>query len=65
MKKREITTWLARRTRLPRAAAADRLDQVVHDLLTRLRRGQSVPLPGIGVLKRGRSGSITLTPEGS
>jgi nucleoid DNA-binding protein len=65
MRKREITTRLARRTRLPRAAAADKLDQVVHDLLTRLRRGQSVPLPGIGILKRDRSGAITLTPEES
>lgn len=48
MKKDELTATLAKQERLSHAAAADQLDRVVHDILSRLRRGETAPLPGLG-----------------
>jgi nucleoid DNA-binding protein len=48
MKKADLTKRLAKETRLSRAAAADQLDRVVHELVTRLRKGQKANLPGLG-----------------
>ena len=50
MKKTEIARFLARRSRLSTAAAADQLDRIVHDILTQLRKGKPVSLPGLGKL---------------
>jgi len=44
---------MARQSKVSRAAAADELDRVVHDILRSLRRGVPVKLPGLGVFKPG------------
>ncbi|HLJ47658.1 MAG TPA: HU family DNA-binding protein [Bryobacteraceae bacterium] len=48
MKKRDITKQLARSARLTQAEAADEVDRVVSELVRRVRKGQSVSLPGFG-----------------
>ena len=55
MKKNELAGRLARRTGLSRAAAADRLDGVVHDILTSLRQGHAAQLPGLGTFLPGHT----------
>ncbi len=50
MKQEELVRTLARETHQSTSAARDQLDGVVHDILTRLRRGEPVELPGIGRL---------------
>jgi nucleoid DNA-binding protein len=54
MKKSALTQKLARRAHVAPAEAADALDNVVHDVLRRLRAGNSVTWPGLG----------TFSPEG-
>ena len=51
MRKRGLAGKLARSTRLTQAEAADWLDKAVSEILLRLKQGQAVDLPGIGVLK--------------
>lgn len=53
MKKNGLAVQLARQTGVSKAAAADQLDQVVHNILTNLRRGQSAALPGLGTFLPG------------
>ncbi|HTM49886.1 MAG TPA: HU family DNA-binding protein [Bryobacteraceae bacterium] len=48
MNKSDLATRLARRTRLSKAEAADQLDRVIHQIVTRLRQGQPAALPGLG-----------------
>jgi nucleoid DNA-binding protein len=58
MKKQDITLRIARQSGLSRAAAADRVDGVVHQILANLRCGRKTSLPGLGTFsqdKRGRS----------
>jgi len=50
MKRGELARKLAKEVGLPQAIAQDRIDQLVHRILTRLQRGQRVELPGIGKL---------------
>ena len=50
MKQEELVRTLARETHQSASAARDQLDWVVHDIVTRLRRGELVELPGIGRL---------------
>lgn len=45
---------MARQTRVSRAAAQDRVDEVVHRILKRLRTGRTVALSGIGKLKKNK-----------
>ncbi|HSW50750.1 MAG TPA: HU family DNA-binding protein [Bryobacteraceae bacterium] len=54
MKKQDITERLARKARLPRAVAADRLDRLIHDILAELKRGHPVSLPGLGTFTPGK-----------
>ena len=54
MKKQDITERLARKARLSHAAAADRLDRLIHDILAELKRGNPVSLPGLGTFTPGR-----------
>jgi nucleoid DNA-binding protein len=56
MKKTEIARRMAKRIRQTPAAAADRLDNIVHDILTNLRQGQTATLPGLGTLKPDAAG---------
>jgi nucleoid DNA-binding protein len=48
MKKPEIAKGLAEASGLTEAEAADRLDRVVQEIVAKLRRGESAPLPGLG-----------------
>ena len=48
MNKDDLATRIARQSGVSRATAADRLDQVIHDILSKLRRGEAAPLPGLG-----------------
>ena len=48
MKKRELATLLARQVGLSKAEAADRLDHVVSQIISNLKKGQSAQLPGLG-----------------
>lgn len=59
MKRKQLARELARRTGVPEAEARDRVDQAVHEILQRLKRGKPVSLPGIGKLvsKPARGGS--------
>jgi hypothetical protein len=50
MRKRELSEQLARESHLSKAKDADRLDRVIHDLVQRLRKGETVTMPGLGPL---------------
>ena len=54
MKKQDLATRLARKSRTSTAAAADRLDSIIHDIIAELKRGKPVPLPGFGTFKPGK-----------
>ncbi|HEY1339680.1 MAG TPA: HU family DNA-binding protein [Bryobacteraceae bacterium] len=64
MKKPEIAKRLARHSGVSQGEAADRLDRVVRDILSRIRRGQEAPLPGLGRFRQGPDGTITFEREG-
>jgi len=53
MKKEQVARRLARESHVSPAAAADQLDRIVSDLLTRVRRGQAASLPGLGTFQSG------------
>jgi nucleoid DNA-binding protein len=50
VKKDELALELARSTGIPTAEAADKIDDVVHDILKKLRKGKPATLPGLGKL---------------
>ena len=50
MKRKQLARVLARTERMPAAAAQDQIDQLVHDILRKLRAGKPVTLPGVGRL---------------
>ena len=50
MKRDELARALARERHLSRAAARDRVDELVHKILKSLRKGEPVELPGVGRL---------------
>ena len=50
MKREEIAETLAQQNDLSSAAARDEVDEVVHNILKKLRKGQTVKLPGVGKL---------------
>jgi hypothetical protein len=53
MKKEQLAKQLAKESNISNAAAADQLDQIVSDLLARVRKGQSASLPGLGTFHPG------------
>jgi nucleoid DNA-binding protein len=63
MRKRDIARQLARRARVSQAEAADRLDLIVHRILSDLRRGRESALPGLGKFRHGRGGRVVFEPE--
>jgi len=63
MKKNDLARRLARETSLSKAAAADELDRIVHDILKNLRKGQPAVLPGLGTLTLGRKGVFRFAPQ--
>jgi nucleoid DNA-binding protein len=54
MKKPQIAKRLAKRSGVSRAEAADQLDRMVNDILSHLRNGHPVPIPGLGTFMPGR-----------
>ena len=54
MKKQDLATRLARKSRTSTAAAADRLDRMIHDIIAELKRGNPVLLPGLGTFRPGK-----------
>lgn len=50
MKHEELARKLAKEAGVPQAIAQDRIDQLVHQIVTKLQRGQRVELPGLGRL---------------
>lgn len=63
MRKPEIARRLARQTGVSPAEAADRLDGVVHGILSRLRQGGEAELPGLGKLRVGPEGKFRFQRE--
>lgn len=57
MNKRDIVDLLVSQTKLPPSTAADELDRLVTKLLKDLKTGNTVALPGLGVLERKSSTS--------
>lgn len=56
MKRKQIAKKLARQTGLSKSAARNEVDELVHDILHRLRQGRPVSLPGVGKLLGGGRG---------
>jgi nucleoid DNA-binding protein len=48
MRKTQLAGQLARQSGVTKAEAADRLDRVVHQIVTSLRKGRGADLPGLG-----------------
>jgi nucleoid DNA-binding protein len=63
MNKPEIAKQLARKSRVSRAEAADRLELVLHKILSDLRRGKEAALPGLGTFKHGPDGRVAFERE--
>jgi nucleoid DNA-binding protein len=57
MKKADIARRLARESGVTRAQAADRLDRVVHHILSSLRQGRAASLPGLGTFTPSDTGA--------
>jgi nucleoid DNA-binding protein len=50
VKREEIAKKLAEKTGLSDSAARNEVDELVHNILNKLRNGQHVKVPGIGKL---------------
>jgi nucleoid DNA-binding protein len=55
MKREEIAKTLARQTGLSHSAARNEVDELVHKILLKLRKGQQVKVPGVGKLLGNKS----------
>jgi len=62
MTKKDLVRILAENADMPDAAAADHLDRVVHDIVRKLRNGDAVPLPGLGVLQPNNKRGVQFKP---
>ena len=63
MKKPDIARRLARQSGVSRAEAADRLDRVVHRILSNLRHGKEADVPGLGKFISDPDGAVRLERE--
>ncbi|MGH9719125.1 MAG: HU family DNA-binding protein [Bryobacteraceae bacterium] len=54
MKKADVAKRVARQSRITPAEAADKIDRVVHQILSNLRKGESVAVTGLGKFKAGK-----------
>jgi nucleoid DNA-binding protein len=63
MKKPDIAKRMARQSGVSQAEAADRLDQVVHRILSNLRKGKDTVMPGLGKFVHGPDGEVKLERE--
>jgi len=64
MKKLAIAKLLARRSRVSQAEAADRLDRVLHEILSDLRHGKEAAFPGLGTFRQGPGRRVAFEREG-
>jgi nucleoid DNA-binding protein len=48
VKKSDLAKRLAKQSKITPAEAADRLDRVVHQIVSKLRKGEEARLPGLG-----------------
>jgi len=64
MRKPDIARRMARQAGVSQGEAADRLDRVVHEILSSLRKGREAPLPGLGKFRQGPNGEVTFEREG-
>jgi nucleoid DNA-binding protein len=64
MNKPDIAKQLARRSRVTQAEAADRVDRVLHKILSDLRHGKDSALPGLGKFSHGPDGRVAFEREG-
>ena len=64
MRKEELAARLARRVHVSKPAAADELDRVVHEILKGLRKGEAVPLPGLGTFIPGKKPAFRFESRG-
>jgi nucleoid DNA-binding protein len=64
MNKTDIAKRIARQSRLSQAEAADRLDRLILQIRSNLRKGRETSLPGLGKLIRGQDGRLAFDPEG-
>ncbi len=58
MRKPEIAERIARQTGLTKGEAADRLDGLVSEVISRLRQGKDAELPGLGRFSSGSGGAV-------
>ena len=58
MKKEQLARRLAKESHISTAAAADQLDRVLHDILKRVRSGESAPFPGLGTFHPDRKNAF-------
>jgi nucleoid DNA-binding protein len=63
MKKAEIAKRMARESGVSPGEAADRLDGVVRDILSNLRKGKEADWPGLGSFRHGRNGRMAFQSE--
>ena len=63
MRKTQLASKLAQRSGVTRAEAADRLDQVVHKIVTNLRKGKPATLPGLGHFQPGETWHFEFDPK--
>jgi nucleoid DNA-binding protein len=63
MKKPDIARRMAREAKVTEAEAADRLDRVVHQILSRLKEGKEAPLPGLGTFLPRPNGTVRFQKE--
>ncbi|HWB82987.1 MAG TPA: HU family DNA-binding protein [Bryobacteraceae bacterium] len=64
MKKPDLARKLAQQSGVSNAEAADRLDDIVHRILSDLRHGKESALPGLGKFKPGPHGQASFRREG-
>jgi len=63
MTKPDIAKRMARQAGVSPAEAADRLDNVVRQILTDLRQGRESAFPGLGRFHQGLDGKVVFEPE--
>jgi len=63
MRKPEIAKRLAKQSGVSNAEAADQLDRVVHEILSKLRKGKTAKFPGLGQFTPGPKGSCQFKKE--
>ena len=63
MKKAEIAKRLAKQSGVTNAEAADQLDRVVHQILSKLRKGETASFPGLGRFTIGPTGYYRFEQE--